>query len=150
MIGYMMKTMTLSDALTAFAAEYLPQLALLFAEMPPMPWLARLETWLGDCRANPAIAMTEPALAEALGLFVSLRHARMRFGLLEPARWARQGTLVSADQGGGAVLAAAAGAELMRLIARHDRELAMRLAETTLRRNEVQRAALAKHIDAQG
>lgn len=117
--------------------------------MEPAPWVDRLVDWLGDCRANPMEALAEPALGELPALLVSLMHARMRFGLLAPARWG-PGALNSADHGGGAVLAAAARADQMRLVARHDRAMARRLAAATLRRIEAQQTAIATHIEARG
>lgn len=144
-----MKTTNFMEGLAAYAAEYQPQLALLSDDMEPMPWIGRLAAWLDDCRSDPDAAIAEPALAEVLGLLVTLMHARMCFGLLEPARWGQPGKLIGIDDGG-AVLAAAARADLMRLVARHDRGMAVRLAEATLRQIEDQRAAIATHIDARG
>lgn len=139
---------TFSDELSAFAEQYQPQLSGLFTQMEPTPWVARLDAWFDIARADPAVALSESVLMDALAQLVSLMHAHMQFGLLPSKNLRQAGELISADQCGGAVVAAAARAGLMQLVMRHDRALARRLAAVTLRRIEEQRAIIAKHIDA--
>ena len=139
---------TFADDLSAFATQYDPQLSPLFQHMGPTPWVDRLAIWFDIARTNPAAAMSEATLADALSQLVSLMHAHMQFGLLPSKNRRQADELISADQRGGAVLAAAARADLMHLVKQHDRALATRLAAATLRRIEEQRAQIAKHIGA--
>lgn len=139
---------TFSDELSAFAEQYQPQLSGLFTQMEPTPWVARLDAWFDIARGDPMAATSESALIDALALLVSLMHAHMQFGLLQAKNRRHADELISADQCGGAVIAAAARADLMRIVKRHDRTLSTRLAAATLRRIEEQRALLAKYMSA--
>ena len=143
-----MKPTCFANDLSIFAAEHQPQLARLFREMEPTPWIARLRDWFDICHTDPAAAMSETALFDALQQLVSLMHARMQFGLLDSTNWGRPGELICADQRGGAIVAAAARADLMRVVSQHDRALAVRLTAATNHRIEEQRAIIAKHIEA--
>lgn len=138
----------IADDLSVYAAQYHPQLSQLFCQMEPSPWVTRLDAWFDTARYDPSAAMSESALMDALALLVSLMHAHMQFGLLHTKNRRQADELISADQCGGAVPAATARADLMRLVKRHDRALATRLAAATLHRIEEQRAMIAKHINA--
>lgn len=139
---------TFSDELSAFAEQYQPQLSELFTQMEPTPWVDRLDAWFDIARTDSTAAMSEAALADALAQLVSLMHAHMQFGLLRSKNLRQADELITADQRGGAVLAAVVRVDLMRLVKRHDRALAARLAVATLRRIKDQRGLLAKYIGA--
>jgi len=140
-----------TEAATGYANAFRPQFDQMFrlAQPPVETDIAdRITGWLDLCHADPAAGFEEHTLGRVLEGLVTLMHSRMTFGIARRARYGARPDIVVTGDVGGAVLASDARQALLRLLLRHDRDMAARLAQRVLRRLESQRCDIADALAA--
>lgn len=138
---------TLSDSLADLAHHLRTQIDQIFAavETTAPAQRDRLSTWLERCVAQDAAAGTEEALAAALRDIVTLRNGQLGFTVSPSRPGMRREAVITADLGGAVPLGQAVVA-LLRAVAVHHPDLALRLIREVRATDMRQRAAIARAI----
>jgi len=103
----------------------------------------RLVAWLGQCAARETAAATGEVLAGAVRDLVTLRNGQLIFVARPMENGRLQEPLPVADVGGAVALGQAV-IDLLRCVADHDRDLAMRLVRETEGTDARQRKQIAR------
>jgi len=121
-------TLSLSEALAAFARGAQPEYARVFAMVPTTApaQRERMADWLAQCVARQPAATTDAALAAAVRGLVTLRNAQLTYDVVSVRPGARAEAVITGDLGG-AVALGNAMVGLLRCVAAHDPALAQRL-----------------------
>jgi len=138
-----MTDQTLSHDLADYAARTRPAFDLLFSIEKGLPAQARrLTGWFAQGLSHSPEAVREAALAVALRDMVTVRNARLSFQAM-PAQWGCRPVAVIAGDLGGAVLSGCAVVDLLRLVGRHEADMALRLIRDVQQTEARQRAQIA-------
>jgi sensor domain CHASE-containing protein len=142
-----MKDTTLTDALADLARRTGPGMERIVAsaEATAPAQGARLAAWLERCVARETAAATEEQLAGAVRDLVTLRNGRLLFVARPVSDGGRREPILVGDLGGAVALGRAV-IDLLRCVANHDRDLAIRLARETQATDARQRAQIARAI----
>ena len=142
-----MNILSYTDALADLADRTAPQIKWIFdcVQTTAPAQRARLLDWLARCAAREAAAGGDEALIGALRDLVTLRNGQLTYSALQPRFGGRREAFIVGDLGGAVALGQIVIA-LLRCIAAHDPELALRLVREARSTDARQRAEIARRI----